>query len=217
MRVERRGASAVSVRNGRLPAVDLWTDITTHPVTALEAFATTGALLVTAFVWRGSLKDKRRAQAELVHAWFGPCPSDAGHFHSLADHDPISLHVRNGSDAPVYSIAVVNERLISEAWSTEVLPPQTMRAECSAREFLGLLDRYGAADLRIWFTDSAGRAWTRGGKGGTLRRQRLLDDRAWARLMRRVLPMRLSNPVRWHSLRQREEMRPDVAEEETGS
>jgi hypothetical protein len=112
------------------------------------------------------LQDRRRDQARLVSGWL--MSSQVVKTEGKADEITTMLHLRNGSQEPVYQVAVlvtdgVDDPSTYTAWLRNTLPPDhTLHVELTLP--LGTTlpkEESGFGTIYIWFADSAGRAWQR--------------------------------------------------------
>jgi hypothetical protein len=144
----------------------------------IAAIITSGSFVVAAVTYRRSVLNEERDQASKVSAWASAPEepnekkyreSEAGDVYIVASL-PVTLHVANRSDGPIYDIDLrILER---ESWRIDELPPGAAQKVAVPVEFRDRVQKAGEVPHRtsiayelakpeLAFTDALGRRWQR--------------------------------------------------------
>ncbi|WP_275001231.1 hypothetical protein [Promicromonospora iranensis] len=188
-------------------------------VQVVIALATIGTLIWAIRVNRGEsrrasverkerLAFEERAQATRISAWEEQraelksgepavwIPSQTAYEHRDDVSTRRRIYVHNGSDAPVYDVAVRYQEVTHPAlpWVHAILPPG---AAARSREVSTVPNCGAIADdvaLEVEFRDAAGRYWLRE-SSGILKRRSDLDSMSWEQAMLRRMELPESNRI----------------------
>jgi len=136
--------------------------ITAERIGAAGDLATAATFVLALLIYASDRGGKRRAQAELVSAWFA---YDAKREY-FGDDDLWQLHVKNKSDRPVYGVLALPAQGVSEWADWTVLPPETEETIRVGSEIGDKLEGVTTGGgVIIDYTDASGRRWRRTADG----------------------------------------------------
>ncbi len=151
-----------------------------------------GTLLTLAagvLVFGQAQRDRRRSQARLVSAWMTEREIGGKSWATGAAvrYTP-KLHIRNGSDQPVYRVRVYPLRAVGEPAKLQFLPPGSEHTENVAQNLASWRGGPEDSGIILRFADAAGRGWER--SDGQLK-----PVRWW--MSKRGLPRRFASLIDW--------------------